>query len=65
MWIAFGCLFITIILGISLARHNLKVLRETKQERLEARRRYKKIKNERLRIALGLPKKENKEEKNG
>jgi hypothetical protein len=59
MYLVLSCLLITIILGISLARHNLKVLRETKEERLEARRRYKKIKNERLRKALGIPKREN------
>lgn len=42
------------VLGFSLAMHNLKVLKETKQERLEARRAYKKVKNERLRKFYGL-----------
>ncbi len=42
------------ILGFSLAMYNLKVLKETKQERLEARKSYKKVKNERLRRFYGL-----------
>lgn len=46
----------TTVLGLFLAKHNLKVLRETKQIRIAQRRAFKKIKNERLRIALGIKK---------
>lgn len=45
-----------IIFGIMLSKFNLKILKETKQIRLEQRRAFKKIKNERLRIALGIKK---------
>ena len=37
-YISIGCLILAIILGISLARYNLKILRETKELRIKARR---------------------------
>lgn len=50
-------LFLAWLMGVALARRNLRVLRETKQERLEARRAFKKKKNEALRKYYGLDKK--------
>lgn len=41
-------------MGLLLARHNLKVLKETKQERLEARRAFKKKKNQALAKYYGI-----------
>lgn len=54
MIIAIGSIILLWLLGVSLAMYNLKVLKETKQERLEQRRAYKKEKNERLRKFYGL-----------
>lgn len=55
--LSFIALIIAWLLGALLAKYNLKVLRENKPERLEARRAYKKLKNERLRKFYGLDKK--------
>ena len=54
MWIAIGSIVICCILGISLAHFNLKLLAATKQERLEARRAYKKEYNKRLAKFYGI-----------
>lgn len=58
-YIAITCIVLTIILGIRLSLYNLKILRETRQERLIARRAFKKAYNERLRIFYGIPKRTN------
>jgi len=52
-----GCLIAAFILYTWLTWTNLQNLIATKQERLEARRAYKKIKNEKLRRFYGLDKK--------
>jgi len=57
MFLAIGSIAILWVMGFILAMANLKVLRETKQERLEVRKAYKKEKNERLRKFYGLDKK--------
>lgn len=49
-----GFIFLAWIGYILLSNYNLDVLIETKQERLEARRAYKKIKNDKLRKMFGL-----------
>jgi len=49
-----GALVLGWIMGLLLARHNLKILRETKQERLEARRAFKKKKNRALAKYYGI-----------
>lgn len=56
--IAISCIGITYFIGLNIAFKNLKMLKETKPQRVAARRAYKKVKNERLRIALGIPKRE-------
>ena len=55
-----GITFLVIeIIGMTLLmRYNLRILRETKQERLEVRRAYKKKRNEQLRRFYGLDKKD-------
>jgi hypothetical protein len=53
-WLSIGCLALAIIFGIALTNHNLKMLRENKQERLEARRAYKKRKNRALAKFYGI-----------
>lgn len=53
-YIAIGSLAVLWLMGFTLAMGNLQVLKATKQERLEARRAEKKIKNERLRRFYGL-----------
>lgn len=58
-YIAIGCLFLAIGVMTWLMFHNLKILRETKEERIAARRAEKRIKNERLRKAFKLPKNPN------
>lgn len=58
-WLGPIFLFSAWLMGVALARHNLKVLKETKPQRLEARRKYKKKKNEALRKLYGLDKREN------
>lgn len=57
MILAISSIALLWLLGLSLAMYNLKVLKATKRERLEQRRAYKKIKNERLRKMYGLDKK--------
>lgn len=56
-YLAMGCLLGTIVLGISLAISNCNNA-ERVQANLEARRAYKKYKNERLRRFYGLDKKD-------
>lgn len=56
-YFAVGSLVFFICLGLAFAQYNLYLLRLTKQERLEARRAEKKIKNEQLRKFYGLDKK--------
>lgn len=53
-YVAIGSLAVLWLMGFALAMGNLQVLRATKQERLEARRAEKKIKNDRLRRFYGL-----------
>lgn len=53
-YVAIGSLALLWLAGFALAMGNLQVLKATKQERLEARRAEKKIKNERLRKFYGL-----------
>lgn len=57
-FVSITCLVGAIGLGLSLAVHNHKRLIETHDIRMEAYRRRKRIKNENLRRALGLPKPE-------
>ncbi len=56
-YIAMGCLLGAIILGLSLAYTNANDT-ERQERNLEARRAYKKEKNERLRRFYGLDKKD-------
>lgn len=49
-------------MGASLAMHNLKVLKETKQQRLEERRAFKKKKNRALARFYGIKLPEDKDE---
>jgi hypothetical protein len=53
-YISIGCIVSLIVFGLWLASYNLKVLRETKEERLRIRRAYKKAKNERLKRFLRI-----------
>lgn len=52
--ITISCLITTIVLGISLTIYNLKILRDTKEQRVATRRAEKKLKNARLKKFYNL-----------
>lgn len=52
--IGIGSLVLAVLLGLWLAYQNHKELERTREERVAARRAYKKIKNEKMRIFYGL-----------
>lgn len=53
-YFSIGALLLAISLGLILARHNLKILHETKDERMEERRKYKIKKNQALAKFYGI-----------
>jgi hypothetical protein len=52
--LAVGSLVLAWLLGLSLARQNLKMLAKTRPERVAARRREKRIKNIKLAMFYGI-----------
>ncbi len=56
--IAISCVIGLIVLGISLTVYNHKLSKETHAYRMQVYRQRKRIKNEALRQALGIPKRE-------
>lgn len=57
-YLSIGCLVVGHILLTSMMLHNIKTSYEEHDQRVEARRQFKKVKNEKLRLFYGLPKRE-------
>jgi hypothetical protein len=49
-----GCLVLAIVLGIRLAIRNHKELQRTREQRVAARREYKKVKNQKMKVFFGI-----------